>query len=217
MPRAPRGKRVPDERTGSFKVIGKAPNGQAEAFFDRTRGVWVAPWRRPDGKVGRPTGMTRILAEASRDRHVAAARAAAKRSPLAEGFHARSSVAEVTSWWLEHVAQHRVRATSLATYTKQLRLVQEHLGQVPVRELRPEQVTTFVSGLVTGGAATRARNVLSLFAQALDEAMVLGLVTENVARKVRAPRVPRVQRPTVTPLRSRAMPVPALPRHCAPR
>jgi len=55
MPKTPRGKRVVDEATGRFTVAGKAPNGQAQPYFDRTRGVWVAPWRRPDGKVGKPT------------------------------------------------------------------------------------------------------------------------------------------------------------------
>lgn len=54
MPKTPRGKRVVDDSTGRFTVAGKAPNGQAQPYFDRTRGVWVAPWRRPDGKVGKP-------------------------------------------------------------------------------------------------------------------------------------------------------------------
>jgi len=59
MPKTPRGKRVPDSASESFHVVNKAPNGQAEPFFDRTREVWVAPWRKPDGKVGRPTRKTR--------------------------------------------------------------------------------------------------------------------------------------------------------------
>jgi len=53
MPRAPRGKRVLDAVSGSYTVVGRAPNGEAEPYFDRSRGVWVAPWRKPDGKVGR--------------------------------------------------------------------------------------------------------------------------------------------------------------------
>ncbi len=82
MPRAPRGKRFADGATGSFAVMGRAANGAAEPYFDRSRGVWVAPWRKPDGKVGRPTGRTRAAAVASRDRHIAEAAAAARsRSP----------------------------------------------------------------------------------------------------------------------------------------
>ena len=84
MPKTPRGKRVPDVAGESFHVVNKAPNGQAEPFFDRTREVWVAPWRKPDGKVGRPT--------------------------------------------------------SLATHRKHVVVIDEKLGAVSVRELRPEQV-----------------------------------------------------------------------------
>jgi len=43
MPKAPRGKRVVDAETGAFTVVNKAPNGEAEPFFDKTRSVWVAP------------------------------------------------------------------------------------------------------------------------------------------------------------------------------
>ena len=199
MPKPPRGKRVADPANGSFTVVGRAPNGRADPYFDRTRQVWVAPWRRPDGKVGRPTGKTRAAAEASRDRHIAAAEEAGRRGPLAEGFHAESTVAELSRWWLDNVARHRVRITTLATYGKQLKVVNNSLGGVPVRKLRPEQVTTFLSGLIDAGSATRARNIRTLLVQVLDEAVSLGLAEDNVAKKVRPPRIPRVQRRTLTP------------------
>ncbi len=95
MPKTPRGKRVVDDSTGRFTVAARPPNGQAQPYFDRTRGVWVAPWRRPDGKVGKPTGRTRALAEASRDRHIDAAKDDARLSRLTEGFHAQSTLAEL--------------------------------------------------------------------------------------------------------------------------
>jgi len=28
--------------------VNKAPNGEAEPYFDRSRQVWVAPWRKPE-------------------------------------------------------------------------------------------------------------------------------------------------------------------------
>ncbi len=115
MPRAPRGKRVLDAVSGSYTVVGRAPNGEPEPYFDRSRGVWVAPWRKPDGKVGRPTGKTRAAAVASRNRHIAAAEEAARCGPL-------------------------------------------------------------------------------------DEAVSLGLAETNVAKKVRRPKVPKVTRPTLTPV-----------------
>ncbi len=66
MPKAPRGKRVLDPETGRYTVAGRAANGSPDPFFDKTRGVWVAPWRKPNGRMGRPTGKTRAAAVASR-------------------------------------------------------------------------------------------------------------------------------------------------------
>ena len=148
MPKTQRGKRVPDAAGQSFHVVNKAPNGRAEPFFDRTRVVWVAPWRKPDGRVGRPTGKTSALAVASRDRHIAKADEDERYGALAEGFSAETTVGELASWWLEHVARHGVRPTSLATYRKHVVVIGEKLGAVPVRQVRPEQVTTFVSDLI---------------------------------------------------------------------
>lgn len=199
MPRAPRGKRVINPDTGSFMVVGRAPNGEPEPYFDRTRQVWVAPWKKPDGKVGRPTGKTRAAAVASRDRHVAAAEEAARYAPLAEGFTKDSTLAELGQWWLDNVARHRVRPTTIATYTKQMRVVFNALGEVPVRVLRPEQVAAFVSHLVDVNSASRALNVRALLVQVLEEAVNLGLAEENVGKKTKPPRVPRVQRRTLTP------------------
>ena len=128
MPRAPRGERVQDTETDSFIVVGRAFKGQAAPYFDRSRNVWVAPWTKPDGKTGRPTGRTRALAEASRDRHIIAAAAeTAKFAPLAEGFHEGTTIAELSRWWLDNVARHRVRGTTSTTYDKQLRLVAVHV------------------------------------------------------------------------------------------
>jgi integrase len=199
MPRAPRGKRVVDPSSGSFVVVNRAVRGHPDPYFDKTRGVWVAPWRKADGKVGRPTGRTRAAAEASRDRHIAAEREAEKLAPLSGGFTAATTVRELSTWWLEHVVQHRVRATSLSTYTKHMRVVCERLGDVAVRRLQPEQVAGFISELALAGSASRARNIRMLLVQLLDEAVNLGLADDNVARRVRSPRVPKEQRRTLSP------------------
>ena len=81
--------------------------------------------------------------------------------PLAEGFRADSTVAELSRWWLDTIARHRVRVTTWSTYDKQLRLVCGHLGNIPVRRLRPGQVASMVSKVVDAGSAARARNVTS--------------------------------------------------------
>jgi integrase len=100
---------------------------------------------------------------------------------------------------MDNIARHRVRATTWATYAKQLQFASTQLGDVPVRTLRPEQVAALVSRAIDDGSAARARNVRTLLVQVLDEAVSLGLAEENVAKKVRPPREPKVQRPTLTP------------------
>lgn len=199
MPKTPRGKRVPDAAGDSFVVVNKAPNGEAEPYFDRTRAVWVAPWRKPNGKVGRPTGKTRALAVASRDRHVAKSEHEAQFGELADGFTTHTTVGELSAWWLEHVARHRVRPTSLATYGKHASVIDAKLGSVPVCDLRAEQVTTFVSDLLDEGSASRAKNVRTLFVQIMEQGVEFGLTTQNVARKVKAPKSAPKQRRTITP------------------
>ncbi len=199
MPRAPQGKRVTDPVTENYRVVNKAPNGAAEPYFDQSRGVWVAPWRKADGRVGRPTGRTRALAAASRDRHIAKAVEDAQFGTLTQGFTVETTISELTQWWLEHVARHRVRPTSLATYRKHAHVIDEHLGSTPARELRPEQVATFLSDLIDHGSASRARNVRTLLVQVMEQAVELGLTTNNVARRVKAPRSASKQRRTITP------------------
>lgn len=199
MPKAPRGKRVVDPSTGSFRVVNKAPNGEAEPYFDKSRTVWVAPWRKPDGKVGRPTGKTRALAVASRDRHIGKSEDDSRFATLDQGFTADSTVADLSEWWLQNVVRHRVRPTTFSTYRKQVRLIDAELGAVSARQLRPEQVAAFISDLIDRGSASRARNVRTLFVQIMDQAVVLGLAADNVARRVKTPRVPQVRRRTITP------------------
>ena len=199
VPRAPCGKRVNDLSTGSFVVVNRAQRGQPDPFFDKARNVWVAPWRKADGRMGRPTGRTRAAAEASRDRHVAAEREAGTFAPLSGGFHAGTSLSELSRWWLDHVARHRVRVTTWSTYEKQLRVVNDRLGEFAVRKLRPEHVTAVIADIAQSGSAARARNIRMLLVQLMDEAVNLGLTEDNVAKRVRPPRVPKVQRRTLSP------------------
>lgn len=205
MPKTPRGKRVADAATDSFRVVNKAPNGEAQPYFDKSRNVWVAPWRKPDGKVGKPTGKTRALAVASRDRHLAKAEDDKRFADLEQGFSADTTVADLADWWLQNIARHRVRPTTFATYRKQIRLIDGELGTIAARQLRPEQVAAFVSDLIDRGSPSRARNVRTLLVQIMDQAVQLGLAADNVARRVKTPRVPQVRRRTITPVETQQL------------
>lgn len=92
-----------------------------------------------------------------------------------------------------------MRPTTFATYGKQIRLIDGELGTIAARQLRPEQVAAFVSDLIDRGSPSRARNVRTLIVQIMDQAVQLGLAADNVARRVKTPRVPQVRRRTITP------------------
>ena len=197
MPKAPRSKRVVDPETGKTVVLGRAANGEPEPYFDKTRGVWVAPWRKADGRVGRPTGKTKAAAIASRDRHIEKAAIEAATTP--DGLSPTTTLAEFVDWWLENVIRHRVRPSSLTTCTKQMRTVCASLGDVAVAELRAEQVAGFLSDVADRGTANHANNLRSTLAQVLREAENLAIVEGNAAAKVKPHRVPKVVRATLTP------------------
>ena len=42
------------DRPEKFVVVNRSPRGQPDPYFDKARNVWVAPWRKADGR--RPTG-----------------------------------------------------------------------------------------------------------------------------------------------------------------
>jgi integrase len=85
---------------------------------------------------------------ASRDRHVAKSEHEAQFGELADGFASHTTVGELSAWWLEHVARHRVR---------------------------------------------------TLLVQILEQGVEFGLTTQNVARKVKAPKAAPKARRTITP------------------
>jgi len=130
---------------------------------------------------------------------------------LTEGFTDHTTVGELAAWWLEHVARHRVRPTSLATYRKHASMIDGTLGPVPVCDLRAEQVTTFVSDQLDEGSASRAKNVRTLLVQILEKGFEFGLATQNVARKVKAPK----QRRTITPDQAQHLRAECDPRYAA--
>ncbi|MEM9615525.1 MAG: hypothetical protein AAF962_03195 [Actinomycetota bacterium] len=197
MPKPPRSKRIIDPQTGTFIVVGRAANGSPDPYFDKTRGVWVAPWRKPDGRMGKPTGKTKGAAIASRERHIE--RAALDAATTPEGLSPATTLSEFADWWLDTVIRHRVRASSLQTYTKQMRTIGRVLGDVPVGQLRPDQVAAFLSDVADRGTANHANNLRATLGQALREAENLGLVDENAAAKVKPHRVPKKRRLTLTP------------------
>lgn len=101
------------------------------------------------------------------------------------------TVAETLSYWLETYARHNV---SPATFDRYETIVRVHinplLGAVPVQRLTPTQVQTFYSTKLAAGCGPRTVRLCHLhLAQALRQAVHLGLLARTVTDGVRPPRV----------------------------
>lgn len=101
----------------------------------------------------------------------------------------------VLTIWLAMVAQ-RVRASTLDSYERNARnhIAGSTLGAVRLQQLNRATVAAWVTRLSTSGLSPKSvRNVLGVLTSALDDALELGLVSTNVALKLR--NVPRAASP----------------------
>ena len=94
--------------------------------------------RRAEGTQGQ------ALAESRRDELVTAL--GKRRSPTTSRFSITTTVQELSDWWLESVARHQVRESSLATYRKSVAYLVDELGHVRAIDVGP--LTTWQSALL---------------------------------------------------------------------
>jgi integrase len=101
------------------------------------------------------------------------------------------TVAELLDQWLDHVARHKVRATSLEDYRHTIvKHIVPALGSVPVQKLTPPQVQAFYGEKLAAGTGARTVQLChQRLSQALSWAVRMGLVIRNVCGVVDAPRV----------------------------
>lgn len=99
---------------------------------------WRATYVDLDGKIKRVSGPTKALAQSRRDELVTAL--GRRRSPTSR-FSITTTVQELSDWWLESVARHHVRESSLATYRKSVAYLVDELGHVRVIDIGPETLT----------------------------------------------------------------------------
>ncbi|MGE3445913.1 MAG: tyrosine-type recombinase/integrase [Acidimicrobiia bacterium] len=183
MPKPPKTKRQtgPD---GKVRVHGKLSNGEG-SIYRLPNGSWRATWHDRNGRRRYVRGRTRGDAIARRDQAVADDTAA----PTA--FSRDTTIAEFADWWLDNVAAHRVRPSSLHNYRVRLDRIRKTLGDTRVVELRTEGVATWLTGLAKSLAPGTVADTRTMLAQVLDEAVAVGLVPANVATRARPPKVVR--------------------------
>ena len=112
----------------------------------------------------------------------------------------RSTVAQYLEWWLDHVAAPTVRAVTLKGYAERVRAhLIPALGDHRLDRLTPQHVERMLARLPLSKSPRSVAHVRSVLQNALRYAEQTGLVSRNVARLTRPPRVPNVERLTLTP------------------
>lgn len=197
MPRNPRGKRIVTA-DGDVSVAAKNPNGDGSIYFEtarvgadgkETRGRWRATYRDEHGHLRRVQGATRAKVEQRRDERLAAI----ERMPMRNSrFSPGTTVAELTDWWLDSVARHQVRTSTLDSYRKFACYLSADLGSLPVVDVGAETLTTWQSTLLDRFAPYTVLNCRKVCRQAFAEAVKVGLIPSNPFDLVRAPRGKRV-------------------------
>ncbi|MGD9754960.1 MAG: tyrosine-type recombinase/integrase, partial [Acidimicrobiia bacterium] len=191
--RVVKGKRVASS-DGSFTVSGKAANGEGSLYRERD-GTWRATYKVPgEPRPRRVRGRTRDEAMRRRDEAMAKALEAAALTPSGAMLSASTTVAQFCQWWLANVARHRVRASSLGKYEDRVARITGALGEVTLRELRPEQIAAWQTQLLETLGPHTVADTRSLLRTIIEEAVTLELVATNPVTKVRPPRIPRSPR-----------------------
>ena len=196
MARAPRGKRLNID--GSVVVAGKNPNGDGSVYFESPThrsngrivpGRWRATYLDKDGRRRTVSASTRVKAEAKRS----AALADLAAGPISSSrFTRATTVAELTTWWLETVARHRVKPSTYDSYAKFAGYLSDSLGRVAVVEVGAETLTAWQSQLLDQFAPFTVQNCRKVCRQVFTEAVKIGLLAANPFDVVKAPRARRV-------------------------
>ena len=170
---------------GVVQVHGKASNGEGSIYRD-SDGSWRATYSVPgEARPRRVRGKTR---------EEAIARRAAKLEELthvrSSTFHRDATVAELAEWWLDLVARHRVRPSTLGTYRDRVQRIADTIGVMPIRSVTPERVARWQSDLLKSGLATgTVSDVRVTLHQVLEQAVIHELIASNPVDRVAAPKV----------------------------
>jgi integrase len=107
-------------------------------------------------------------------------------------FSRDTTVAELTDWWLESVARHQVKTSTLDSYRKFASYLADDIGTHAVVDVGPETLTMWQSNLLDEYAPYTVLNCRKVCRQAFAEAVKVGLIPANPFDLVKAPRAKRV-------------------------
>ena len=159
--------------------------------WHRRQGPLAGDLRRPrrQDQAGLRTdeGARRVTARRARHRTRQAA------LPDTSRFSITTTVQELSDWWLESVARHQVRESSLATYRKSVAYFVDELGGARVIDIGPEVLTAWQSALLDRLAPYTVLSCRKACRQIFAEAVKMGLIATNPFDLMHAPRAEGVK------------------------
>lgn len=107
----------------------------------------------------------------------------------------RETVAAYLKWWLETIAQPKVRATTYASYQGTIeKHINPRIGGDALQKLTAMRVQSLDTEMIRDGCSPRMRQLThAILRAALNRAVKLGRLARNVCDAVDVPTVPKVE------------------------
>ena len=174
-------------------------NGEG-SVFRRSDGMWVA--QVDLGWIG---GQRRRKAVYASTERAVLVKRDELRAQRARGVNLAAPPTTVADWLVHWLATMKSSdGTSLATRARYEQIIRVHLvpqlGSVKLAALSPRHVQNLLTGLQETVAPATVVKVHGVLRNALADAERMDLVGRNVAKAVRTPRLPRLERRALTPV-----------------
>lgn len=175
--------------------VGRQPRttrGKGEgSIYQRADGYWVGAVEVPRGIDGKRR-RKRVVRRYKRD--VVNSLAELKRQ-TDDGIipDRNSTVSQILHTWLDDVAPHRVKASSLVEYRKRVDRIEPLLGRIRLSRLTVPMCQAAVADLQDRYAPKTTRGTVDTLKAALDWAVAAGMLTRNPAENVVLARKPRTK------------------------
>jgi integrase len=159
------------------------------AIFQRANGLWVGRVELPAGPEGRrrkevtATTLDRLHSKLDKIREQYYIH-----GDLPTGSH---TIEQWMTYWLDNIAQGRVRPNTLAGYRSVSKQIIAAIGTVRLNKLQPAHVRRMHDHVKKTNTSTYALNAHRVLSRALKDAQAEGIIHRNVAAVIDAPRKTR--------------------------
>ncbi len=179
-------------------MAGRRGNGEGTLYKDEHRKGWVH-----ERYVTLPDGSTRRFKTRGKSQTAALNRMTARIAELAVSSDPSVTVESFMAAWLEH-KRPLVKGSTMRGYEQDANLhITPMLGPKPLGKVTPWDVQAVLDSITKAGHLVMADRVRRTFRQALDHAVMGGLLAGNPAAKVKKVKAPSPKRGSWTKAQAR--------------